>query len=384
MKKIVLFIILFASNVSYSQILTYDKLMLSANADVYYAKNSYGKYIYEYYNYYNNLIVDDYLNSYNYTTPIEDKIRLYNASLTADYVSDDIKGKLTVGYGDLEDEIRGTPQYIREANLGFSPVKDLWLEAGIFFRPFSAEKLLPSENFLTSTSILSGIEPLRLEAAKVEYNFTDNFSAAAWVSEGYGIYEDVYKNKSFGFSLGYSPFNNLNIKFNNLTGNVYWIYIEQWEPYIDYRTQKVMRYFNNLTISYNYKNKLELLSEFAFIVQDDSRLFTFDKAVATYGGFISGRYNISNKFSVSARGEYFYDRHGLFSLFSLPYSEYGQFFIPSGIEEGAFAVGFEYRPRKQLYARLEMNYMQIYQKLGIPARDYFSKFTGIASMGIDF
>jgi hypothetical protein len=381
MKKIILLTFIFISNFSYAQIFTYDNLNLGLNIDTYYSKNSIGKKATSFDMQFMNYYIDRYFNSFNYTTPIEDKIRLYNASLTADYLDDDVKGKITVQYGDIEDMSPDDSQYIREANAGFSPVKDLWFEAGIFFQPFSAESLLPSKNFLTSTAIQTGFEPVRVMAAKVKYNFINNFSASILVAEDFEMGYNPFKNKWYGITLDYSPFSNFNVKLNNFTGNTLFYYISSFEPYIDFNSKKVLRIFNNLVLSYKYKDKLELLSGIDFTVQNDSRLYTFDRSANIWGFFLSGRYNVNDKLSVSARGEYFNDKQGVYTLLWF-YPEFDRF--PTGMEAGGFAACIEYRPKKQLYVRLEMNYFEDKQRMGLFAYDKFTKFTGIASMGLNF
>ncbi|HEX2786481.1 MAG TPA: outer membrane beta-barrel protein [Ignavibacteria bacterium] len=391
MKKIFILTFILAANISYAQIFTYDNLELGLNIDAYYAKNSIGKEVSSQFLDEANSYLDYYLNSYNYTTPIQDRIRLYNASLTARYSDEDIKGVATLQYGDIIEDYYypyypyfERNDYIREANAGFSPVDDLWIEGGIFFQPFSAEPVLPGKNFLTSTAIQSGVEPFKMNALKISYEFINNLSAGFILSEGYSEGQTVEKNKSFGFMIDYSPMENLNIKINNLTGNVYHFYIESWDPYIDFDSRKVLRFFNNAIITYDFNERLQFISGIDFIVQEKSNLYVFDKSVSMYSGFISGRYKINDKLSISGRMEYLNDKHGIFTFagYFIDYFPY-----PTGMEAGAFAFGIQYSPKPQLYARLEMNYMDIYQRLGLNYSSYrngYSKFTGIASMGLNF
>lgn len=392
MKKIFILTFILAANISYAQIFTYDNLELGLNIDAYYAKNSIGKEVSSYPLYINEYI-DSYLNDYNYTTPVQDAIRLYNASVTVRYTDNDIKGVATLQYGDIAGEYYNYPypfypyysnsDYLREANIGFSPVKDLWIEGGIFFQPFSAEPLLPGKNFMTSTAIQSGFEPYKMSALKISYDFINNFSAGFIVSEGYSDGNSAPPNKSFGLTVSYSPIKNLNIKINNLTGNVYHLYVESWEPYVDYEARKVLRIFNNAVITYNFNKRLQFVSGIDYVIQEKSNLYLFDRTVGSLLGFISGRYQINDKLSISGRTEYVNDKHGIFTL--IPnFSDYIPY--PTGMEAGAFAFGIQYSPKPQLYARLELNYMQVYQKLGIQynTTNHYSKLTGIASMGLNF
>lgn len=391
MKAIFILIFISIAGFSHAQILTYDNFELGLNIDSYYAKNSVGKEINTIYYQANvNEYVDRYLNNLNYTTPIEDGIRLYNVSLTASYTDNDIKGKATLQYGDIVDSYYtyffgyyyDNMEFVREANIGFSPVDDLWIEGGIYFQPFSAERTLPGENFLTSTAIQSEFEPQKMYSAKISYSFLNNLSAGFIVSDGYSVNEYVPKNKYFGFTLNYSPLKNINITFNNLTGNIYHRYIYTWEPNIDFESRKVLRIFNNAVLTYDLNSKLKFISGFDVVTQEKSNLYTFKKAATMFSGFISGRYQVNKKFSVSARGEYFNDRHGIFTFVN-NFSEYYPY--PTGMDAMGFAVGVEYSPKSQLYARLEMNYVQIYQKLGFSYDNHhYSKLTGIASMGLRF
>lgn len=387
MKALFILVFIFITGFSNAQILTYDNLKLGLNIDAYYAKSSIGKRISSF-EPYENENIDSYLYAFNYTARAQDLIRLYNASLTADYFNEDIKAKATIQYGDINNyEYYGSVEYVREANVGFSPVKNLWVEGGIYFQPFSAEPVLPGNNFLTSTAIQSGFEPRKLYMAKLTYEFINNLSASFLVSEGYDIRDYVRKNKFFGLMLNYSPLNNLNIRFNNFTGNVYGLYVESWDPYIDLDTRTVLRIFNNLIVTYNLNDKLKFISGIDYIIQEKSNLYSFTKSTPVLTAFVSGRYQINNKLSVSGRAEYVYDRHGIFTLAGY-FREYS---LPTGMEAGAFAVGIEYSPKEQLYARLEMNYIQDYQKLQfisnittLDNRDHYTMLTGIASIGLRF
>ena len=154
-------------------------------------------------------------------SPYRNQFRLNIAQISLKYTSDKIRSTFTIHYGDIPD-INWEPstqfKYIQEANIGFTPLKNLWIDAGFFQTHLGAEGF-PPNNFLSSNALISIAEPNFQGGVKISYEFTKKFNAAFHLINGANLFEDNNKNKSFGIQLNYSPNDNLQFSYNNLFGN---------------------------------------------------------------------------------------------------------------------------------------------------------------------
>lgn len=173
-KFTLLLILILMSNFNLSaQIIKTEYLELFTNLDFYYAK-------YFHYKGYTGDFTD--INIWK-----NDKIKLYNASLTAHYREDDLRSNISVQYGDIQYGygLNSGADYIREANFGFSPTKNLWFDGGYFFGEISTIKPLPNENFLTSNPLVSLIEPLINTGVIISNKFENNITSKFLVFSEY-------------------------------------------------------------------------------------------------------------------------------------------------------------------------------------------------------
>ncbi|MBN1633427.1 MAG: outer membrane beta-barrel protein, partial [Ignavibacteria bacterium] len=231
-----------------------------------------------------------------------DEMRINLARFSLAYCSDVIRGKISVHYGDIQKYNWETENpNLQEANLGFSPVDKLWIDAGYFITHIGAESF-PSENYFSTFSLPSYYQPFYQSGMKVGYEFSEKFSASLFLLNGYNVIEDNNKNKSFGIQLSYSPAEPLQIVYNNIIGN---------ENPSDEAGQTGM--LNNL-IFYLYPcQRLETILGLDFGFREKSAPEDFEKSAYSYGAMFSAKFKIHPKFSTAVRGEFYQDIAGIFS-----------------------------------------------------------------------
>jgi hypothetical protein len=275
-------------------------------------------------------------------SPYRDEFRLNIAQVSLKYISEDVRSTLTLHYGDIPD-INWEPstryKFIQEANIGFSPANNLWIDVGYFQTHLGAEAF-PPNNFLNSNALISVAEPNFQSGLKISYEFSKKFNAAFHLINGSNLFEDNNKNKSFGVQLNYLPKDNLQFTYNNIIGNEI--------PSADNNPRT--RYLHNFVIDYSPTDKIDLLGNFDIGNQEKSGLADSSATAYVYGGLASIRYNFSKKFSTAFRCEYYQDLDGLLS---------GVVIGNTGAKGNGFTIGGEYKPNQYAYIRLEYYFLKM-------------------------
>lgn len=275
-------------------------------------------------------------------SPFRDQFRINISQLSLRYNSDEFRGNLTFQYGDIPDvnwEPSTKYKFIQEANIGFTPFNNFWIDAGFFQTHLGAEGL-PPNNFLNSNALISIAEPNFQSEIKFSYVFSKKFNAAFHIMNGSNLYEDNNKNKSIGLQLNYLPKENLQLTYNNIIGNE--IPSEENNP----RTS----FLHNFIISCSPGRKIDLLGNFDIGYREKSKLTDTASTAYVYGGLISARYNFSKKFSSTFRCEYYQDLDGILS---------GAVYGSSGAKGNGFTIGAEYKPADFAYLRLEYYFLRM-------------------------
>lgn len=369
MKKFILLLILILiSNFNLSaQIIKTENLELFTNLDFYYAK------YFSESDEWNDLL---YINKWR-----NELVKLENASLTAKYKDDEIRSTISVQYGDIQYGygINNGADYIREANFGFTPVKNLWIDGGYFFGELSTLKPLPNENFLTSLPIISYLDPLVNTGAKVSFKFNNNISGKFLVFSEYNNYsyfESDRKNFWYGAGISFDLNPELSLKINSLIGAEKFKHIN----FNGYNEDKITRFYSNLIIDYNIGTRFK--NKFAFVYLFRNRTgynkIKINLSNITSGFFLSSQFKINNNLRLSGRIEYMDDESGLMLA-----NNFGYFNNYPVLIYG-FTAGIEYKFRDKVYTRVEFD-KKFY---GDDTRILFSNRSNLSlllmSMGIEF
>lgn len=302
-------------------------------------------------------------------SPQRDEYRLNIAQLSLKYYKHNVRGNITLQYGD-EPDVFWSPdrKILQEANVGFSPYENLWIDAGYFLTHIGTESIRPMENVFSSFSMVTFYEPFPQAGAVISYT-TRRFNGAFWIINGYGQIADNNKNKSLGLSLTWWPFKNVSMSYNNIAGNE--------SP--DLNNQK-QRLYNNFIIKANLGENWNIIFNNDFCLQQKSKIDDSTAIGSMIGGFLTVKYTFNDpKYSIAWRGEYFSDFDGIFSpIYSISPLE------RSGLMCFGPSLAFEYKPMPNAYVRLEGRYLQTWRDLNIFSDYKNYRVDGSVTMGVAF
>jgi opacity protein-like surface antigen len=334
-----------------------EELTLSGYVDTYYAyDNDKGNSLRQFY----------------VSSPVRDEFRINLAMLALRYSSKNIRGNIAIQFGDIPkynwpQSPNEYLQFIQEVNIGVSPYKNSWFDAGYFITHIGGEGMIPKYNFFTSVALCTYFEPLFQSG--IRYSYTGSkFYTSLMLLNGYNVLADNNKNKSFGLQIGYKPNDKFEATLNNITGN-------EMPTGVEGKT----RIYNNLVLKFYPAKKLDVIVCGDFCIQDKSKIDDPAAAGTMFSGFASMKFRASKKVSLMLRGEIFQDKDAVMSpAFLMSDSTY------SGLKAFGISVGTEYNPTSNSYFRLEGRYLSTDadQKIFYDAKN--SRTEVILSGGIEF
>ncbi len=303
------------------------------------------------------------------TVPYREEFRLSIAQVSLKYNDTKVHGALTLHYGDIPTiNWPANQQFVQEAYAGFSPSKDLWIDAGYFLTHIGAEGLLPKGNFFNTLALPTYYEPFYQSGVRVSYEFSPKVYGSLHLLNGYNVFADNNKNKSIGLSLGVKPAKNVELIYNNLIGNE-----------ISSGSEGKTRMYNNLVFKFSPSSKVDFLLGADLAFQERSSLTDSTLNATMYSGLAAFKYKITKKFSVSLRGEMYNDNDGFLS---------GAFTDNSGKQTGLIAygttLGFEVKPVENAYFRIESRYLSADKDQKIFNEKKNSRIEANTSIGIEF
>lgn len=279
-------------------------------------------------------------------SPMMNQIRLNVAAIELYYNAEKARGKLAIQFGDAPNLLAApNAQFIRnlrQANFGFRIVKNLWIDFGYMLNPVGYESLWPVLNQFSTITVCGYFEPGSILGVKLSFQVSDKFNFGFVLGNPYSV---AYgKNTHFAgmILVNYNPLNNLSITYNNFFGN---------QALIDAEISNNILY-NNLIVTYTPVKLLELVGQLDFAVQTNSSLPPDTTRNATmFSGFLQARVPFNEHFAIMGRYEFFNDPDGFLSGV---YKYNGK---KRGLLTYGFGAGFEYKPVKIGYIRLEYRYI---------------------------
>jgi opacity protein-like surface antigen len=310
---------------------------------------TFGGYVDAYYSYDNDKN-GNLLRQFSSISPNREEFRLNIAQVNGSYLASNVRASLSVQYGDIPAaNWPSSMQFIQQANAGFSPVKNLWIDAGYFLTHIGAEGLLPKDNFLSSHALATYFEPFYQSGVKISYDFSPKFTACIHLLNGYNVLADNNKNKSAGITLDFKPNSKSEIIYNNLFGN------EQPAG-----SESKVRIYNNLVFKYSLTKKLDFLAGIDYAMQEKSKIADSTSSASVFSGLAALRYKFSKKFSASIRGEMFSDENAMLS--GIYADSDGK---STGLKASGVTLGLEYKPAENVFVRIETRYLNADSKLKI-------------------
>ncbi len=287
------------------------------------------------------------LRQFSVISPIRDQFRINLAQVTGKYTNNNIRGTVTLQFGDIPNyNWPQSPnqylQYIQEANVGFRPVKNLWIDGGYFLTHIGAEGILPINNYLNTQALTTYYEPIYQSGIRVAYDFSDKVYGSLYLLNGYNVLADNNLNKSGGMQLGVKPVKNLELIYNNIFGN------EQPQG-----SEGKTRFYNNFVVKYAPIKKLDFLLGIDFATQQKSDISDSAASASLFSGLLAVRYNFVSKFYISTRGEYFEDNNGILS--GLYTNNEGDLI---GLKSAGIAFALEYDPTDNSYVRIDTRFLK--------------------------
>ena len=287
------------------------------------------------------------LRQFSVISPIRDQFRINLAQVTGKYTNKNIRGTVTLQFGDIPNyNWPQSPnqylQYIQEANVGFSPVKNLWIDGGYFLTHIGAEGILPINNYLNTQALATYYEPIYQSGIRVAYDFSDKVYGSLYLLNGYNVLADNNLNKSGGMQLGVKPVSNLELIYNNIFGN------EQPQG-----SSGKTRFYNNFVVKYAPIKKLDFLLGIDFATQQKSDISDSAASASLFSGLLAVRYNFVPKFYISTRGEYYEDNNGILS--GLYTNNDGDLI---GLKSAGIAFALEFDPTDNSYVRVDARFLK--------------------------
>jgi len=306
--------------------------------------------------------------SFSAVAPYRDEFRLNLAQISIKYAAEKIRSTITIHYGDMPRlNWPADNQFIQEANIGFSPSANLWIDAGYFLTHIGGEGFVPKYNYFQSFALATYYEPLFQSGLRLSYS-GKKFYGALYLLNGFNVFSDNNKNKSAGITLGYKPNDKMDFTFNNIAGNE--------QPYPE---PGKTRLYNNLVLKFFPHKKLDVILCGDMCYQEKSKISDTTEAASMFAAFASLKFHASKHFSLSIRGEVIQDENGMMT---------GRFLDADSNLTGfkAFGItgGIEYNPISNAYIRFETRFLSTDKKQEIFYNKSNSKVEMILSSGIEF
>ena len=220
------------------------------------------------------------------------------AYISVKYSSARLRGKFVPGFGTYINANYANESLslknIVEASAGVKlwNNKNIWLDVGVFGSPYTNESAISKDHLAYTRSFAPEYVPYYLSGIKLSVPLSAKLNAYFYLLNGWQQIQDVNANKSIGTQLEYRPSDYLLINWNTYLGN----------ERSSQRTEFGTRYFTDLFFIYT-KRKWSATACYYIGSQQRTNL-----ANAIWWQInLIGRYDVTDKISVSGRVEYFSD-----------------------------------------------------------------------------
>ncbi len=214
------------------------------------------------------------------------------------YTSSRLRGRFVPGFGSyINANYANEPltfKNIVEASAGVKlwNNKNIWMDVGVFGSPYTNESAISKDHLAYTRSFAPEYVPYYLSGVKLSFPLSPKLNGSFYLLNGWQQIQDVNQNKSIGTQLEYRPTNWLLLNWNTYVGN------EQSSNHTEFGT----RYFTDLFFIYS-KGKWSATGCYYIGLQERSNM----KNGYWWQANIIGRYDITNKLSVTGRLEYLDD-----------------------------------------------------------------------------
>lgn len=234
------------------------------------------------------------------------EVNINLAFLKAAYETTNTRANLALGVGTYMNANYsaepGVLKNIYEANAGvrISKKHSLWIDAGIFSSHLGFESAIGKDNWTVTRSIFADNSPYFETGAKISYtSASGKLFLSGLVLNGWQRIQRVDGSSlpAFGHQLVYKPTDKWTINSGSFIGSDKADSVRQ------------MRYFHNLYVIYQMNEKLGITLGFDIGAEQKA------KGSSTYNVWYTpvliARYATTERFSLTARGEYYNDKDGV-------------------------------------------------------------------------
>lgn len=224
---------------------------------------------------------------------------------------------------------QGVMKNVYEANAGLKISKkhNLWIDAGVFPSHLGFESAVGKDNWTVTRSLFADNSPYFETGAKISYTSeSGKWFVSGLVLNGWQRIQRVDGNSTpaFGHQLIFKPNEKLTINSSSFIGNDKPDSIRQ------------MRYFHNLYAVYQINKKFGLTA--GFDIGAEQKAKGSDQYTIWYTPVLIAKYNVTDKLSFTARGEYYQDEKGVI--------------ISTGTENGFKTFGYSFNADYQIFPNL--------------------------------
>lgn len=304
--------------------------------------------------------------SFMYSHNRHNEVALNLGFIKAAYEKDIVRANLafmagTYANANLASE-EGVLKNIYEANAGvkLSKTKNLWVDAGIFTSHIGFESAISKQCWALTRCILSDNSPYYESGVKVGYTSNNGkWFVSGLVLNGWQRIQRVDGNKTlaFGHQLTYTPNAKVTLNSSSFIGND--------KP----NDSKQMRYFHNLYGQFQLNEKWGLTAGFDIGAEQKSK--GSESYNCWYSPVLIAKYNLSEKASLVARGEYYSDENGVIIKTG----------TPNGFQTFGYSLNLDYYIYDNVVWRIEARNLnskdEIFTDNGEPTNQNFAMVTSL-------
>ncbi|MCR6642672.1 MAG: porin [Sporocytophaga sp.] len=281
-------------------------------------------------------------NSFLYSHNRHNEFNLNNGIVGVDYFKDKVRGILALQAGTyVEYNYANEPamlKYVYEAYAGYQPIRNLWIDAGIFTSHIGSESAISSENLTLSRSMMAENTPYYETGVRASYDINNKLKINGLILNGWQNITDHNKNKALGTQIQFKPTTHLLLNYSTFLGKEAGAY-EPTAGIPNTDSLSARRFFNNFYCRAQ-------LSKFTLLCSFDIGFQKKRKASGNYLWFnpnIILNYSITDRISAVARCEYYNDKNGVIIFTG----------TKNGFQTFAGSVGLNIRLAENLLWRIE-------------------------------
>lgn len=300
-----------------------------------------------------------------------DEVNLNLAFIKAHYRTEKTRASLALSAGTYMNANYGTEpgvlKNLYEANVGLKLSKkhNLWIDAGILPSHLGFESALGKDNWTLTRSLSADNSPYFETGAKISYTSSSgNWLISGLVLNGWQRIQRVDGNSTpaFGHQFTYQPTDKLTLNSGSFAGSDKPDSIRQ------------VRFFHNLYAIYQLTEQLGVTAGFDIGAEQQEK---GSKTYRTwYTPVLVAQYSPTTAFSLTVRGEYYWDRHGVIITTG----------TAAGFQTWGYSLNADYRITSQLVWRTEVRNLSSKDNLfikrgGVTTRN---NTTVVTALAIDF